>query len=59
MKTKSKRGDTNRWLSDIVYSGKGKRAKKLIADADRHDKNAMSKKKAQRKYLLRIRGESK
>lgn len=57
MKTGSKRGDTNRWLSDIVYRGKGKRAKKLLADADRHDKNSMAKKKLQRRHLQNIRGD--
>jgi len=57
MKNGSKRGDTIRWVSDIAYRGKGKRAKKLLAEADRHDKDAMSKKKAQRKHLQQLRGE--
>ena len=58
MKNRSKRGDTKRWIADIVYGDKkGKRSKTLRAEADRHDKDAMNKKKAQRAHLKRKRDE--
>ena len=57
MKTLSKQGNLKRWVADVAYAStpKSKRAKKLRAEADRHDKDAMQRKKNQRHHLNSIR----
>ena len=54
MKTRSKKGNSIRLVEALIYRGKGKRSKQLLADANRADKNAMARKKAQRKHLIAI-----
>ena len=55
MKTKTKRSKSLRFVEEIMYKGKGKRSKELVSQAERLEKDAMMRKKNQRRHLKSIR----
>ncbi len=62
MKQRSKRGNTNRWVADVFAKFGGRKwqesVDRLRKEADHFDKVAMKRKKAQRKHLQKVRGNS-
>ena len=57
MKQRSRAGNVDRWLSELVSGWDKTRAAELRAKGARKDKNAVNRKKAQWKHLQQIRGD--